>query len=129
MASASELGNRAHNGSLALFLGAGLCMLRMARSRGPDAALAAEPRIGYLHSLRTVMSVPWARRILLVTLIEGAFVFSSLAFIPAFLHERFGMSLARLPVEAVRAEAKIVFDRHRREALSEVPIAPPRSLG
>lgn len=77
----------------ALFLAAGLSLLWMARTRGPRPLLASEPDPGFVRNTRTVLSTPWAQRILLLTMIEGAFVFSSLAFIPAFLHDAFGLSL------------------------------------
>jgi YNFM family putative membrane transporter len=42
-----------------------------------------------------VLSVPWARTVLLVTFIEGAFAFSALSFIPSYLHSTFGIPMAR----------------------------------
>ncbi len=40
-----------------------------------------------------VLSVRWARIILTVVFFEGMVVFGTLAFVPSYLHERFGLSL------------------------------------
>jgi predicted MFS family arabinose efflux permease len=42
-----------------------------------------------------VLAVPWARIVLCVTLIEGAFAFSALSFIPSYLHGTFGLPISR----------------------------------
>lgn len=78
-----------------LFLGLGLRMLGMAVAR--RAAVGAE-RAGSAHTsfvegMRIVVSSRWARRILLLTMVEGAFVMGTMAFLPAFLHEGYGLSL------------------------------------
>lgn len=45
---------------------------------------------GYLDVLR----VPWARRVLATVFVEGMVMFGAIAFVPAFLHVRFGLSLS-----------------------------------
>jgi MFS transporter, YNFM family, putative membrane transport protein len=49
---------------------------------------------GHLRDLLTVLSVPWARWLLAVVLVEGAFAFGGLAFLPAFLVREFGLGLS-----------------------------------
>lgn len=77
-----------------LFLAAGLQLLRMsaARAIGTEAAHASA---GFLHKMGQVLRMRWARWILGLTLLEGAFGFSALAFVPAYLHGSFGLPLSR----------------------------------
>jgi MFS transporter, YNFM family, putative membrane transport protein len=46
-----------------------------------------------LRRVGAVLSIPWARKILALTFVEGIFAFGSLAFIPTYLYARFGMSM------------------------------------
>jgi predicted MFS family arabinose efflux permease len=55
---------------------------------GVPAALAA------LYGWRLVLGDGWSRRVLVGALAEGALMFGVLAFVPSWLHERTGMSLA-----------------------------------
>lgn len=48
---------------------------------------------GFVAQVRTVFGVSWARVVLLTVFLEGLLVFGSLAFAPAYLHNRFGLSL------------------------------------
>lgn len=81
-------------GLLALmFLAVGLLLLLMDRRQRSAAPTGPRPGSGFLRNLRLVLSVPWARTVLLAVAVEGAFAFSALAFIAAFLHERFGLSV------------------------------------
>lgn len=48
---------------------------------------------GHLRNLRNVAAVPWARWMLAIVLVEGAFAFGGLAFLPAFLVKEFGLGL------------------------------------
>ena len=59
-----------------------------------DKPAAGAGRVSFSSSLRGVMSVPWARLVLWVVLAEGALVFGALAYTPAYLIERFGVSPA-----------------------------------
>lgn len=56
----------------------------------------ARPRSGsgHLRDILQVLAVPWARWMLLVVLLEGAFAFSGLAFLPAYLGRTFGLGLS-----------------------------------
>ncbi|WP_321893282.1 MFS transporter [Paraburkholderia tropica] len=47
----------------------------------------------FFDNVRTVLALPWARLVLLITLIEGALVYSALAFIPTHLHSAFGLPM------------------------------------
>lgn len=48
----------------------------------------------FLGPLLQVLAAPWARVILCVACFEGAFVFGILAFVPAYLHEHYGLAVA-----------------------------------
>lgn len=63
--------------------------------RTPRAAPVVPPHghTGTFQQIAGVLRIPWARTVLLVAMIEGAFVFSSLAFIPSYLHQSFSLSL------------------------------------
>jgi predicted MFS family arabinose efflux permease len=49
---------------------------------------------GHLRNILDVVALPWARWMLGIVLVEGAFAFGGLAFLPAFLVHEFGMSLS-----------------------------------
>jgi YNFM family putative membrane transporter len=49
---------------------------------------------GHLRNIRSVVAVPWARWLLWIVLVEGAFAFGGLAFLPAFLVREFGLGLS-----------------------------------
>lgn len=49
--------------------------------------------VPFFRQVRAVLAIGWARKIAGYGLIEGAFVFSALVFVPTYLHERFGVSL------------------------------------
>ncbi len=75
----------------ALFLVSGWTLL--ARSRKLAASQPSAPhRIGHLTA--RVLSLPWPRRVLGITLLEGLFAFGALAFIPTYLQMRFGLEMA-----------------------------------
>ncbi len=48
---------------------------------------------GFLAQARRVLSVRWARVVLVTVFFEGMLVFGTLAFAPAYLHVRFDVSL------------------------------------
>ena len=48
---------------------------------------------GLIAQASTVLSVRWARVILVVVFFEGMVVFGTLAFVPSYMHEHFGLSL------------------------------------
>lgn len=66
---------------------------RMASGAGtPTAALS--PRAGLHRAIYAVLSDAWARRMLGFAFLEGMFVFGGLAFLPSYLHERFGLPMS-----------------------------------
>lgn len=54
----------------------------------------ASGAIRLLDPVREVWAQPWARIVLVVVCLEGAFVFGPLAFVPAYLHERHEIAVA-----------------------------------
>ena len=57
-------------------------------------AVAPQKTLGILKQATTVFATPWARIILLIVFIEGMLVFGTIAFIPSYLHDRFGITLS-----------------------------------
>ena len=82
---------------VATFVLVGSLLVReVLRSPHIDAAgTAGTPSVGFLHRFAAVGRVGWARLILLGVCLEGALVFGGLAFIPSFLHTRFGLTLTQ----------------------------------
>lgn len=77
-----------------MFLGVGLRLVLMQRQRSATTEpLRAVVTASFARNMMQVLSLPWARTVLLVTAIEGAFAFSTLAFVAAYVHERFLLSL------------------------------------
>ncbi|VTU27278.1 MFS transporter [Variovorax sp. PBL-E5] len=58
-----------------------------------EAVRAPSPH-GHVRDIVRVLSEPWARWMLLVVAAEGAFAFSGLAFLPAYLVREFGLALS-----------------------------------
>jgi YNFM family putative membrane transporter len=54
---------------------------------------AQTARASYLSQLQLVITRPWPLTILLVTMLEGCFTLSAFAFVPAYLHKAYGLSL------------------------------------
>lgn len=50
--------------------------------------------LGLLGQMATLLSVKWARVILIVVFLEGMLVFGGMAFIPMYLHERFELKMS-----------------------------------
>lgn len=63
------------------------------RHMAPPAAPGAG-RIAFTTRLRSVLHVPWARVVLAAVMAEGVFLLGPLAYLPAYLHQRHGLSLA-----------------------------------
>jgi predicted MFS family arabinose efflux permease len=94
---ADSLGWRSAFVLLALtFAAAGALMCLEVRADGRRAAQDAPsaPRVGFSAALRTVLRERWARRVLGFAFLEGAFVFGGLAFLPSYLHHRFGLPMS-----------------------------------
>jgi MFS transporter, YNFM family, putative membrane transport protein len=90
----------------ALFAGFGWRLLVTARRMAPEpraADRAAGGGTGMLRAYAAVLGSGWARFVLMVAFFEGALMFGALAFVPTWLHLRFGyaLSAAGLLVAAV----------------------------
>jgi predicted MFS family arabinose efflux permease len=51
-------------------------------------------RFAFAAQLRSVLAVPWARVVVLAVFAEGVFLLGPLAFLPSYLHQRFGLPLS-----------------------------------
>jgi predicted MFS family arabinose efflux permease len=69
-------------------------LLLAASLRGLHAGAAASKRLAFVSQLRAVVAVPWSRVILLSVAVEGIFLLGPMAYFPAFLHQRHGLSLS-----------------------------------
>jgi predicted MFS family arabinose efflux permease len=58
-------------------------------SRTPGAV-----KLAFVSQVRSVIAVPWSRVILVSVAIEGIFLLGPMAYLPAFLHEKHGVTLA-----------------------------------
>ncbi|EUC16518.1 MFS transporter [Paraburkholderia hospita] len=72
-----------------------LAGLLVSRENGQRAANSTSTGKGFGHRAVEVLSIPWARTILLVTFIEGALAFSTLSFIPSYLHTAFNIPMSK----------------------------------
>lgn len=73
-----------------VFCASGVMLLQRACAE-PNLAAAASG--GVLRAYQSVLQTTWAQVVLLVTAIEGALAMSALAFIPSYLHLRFGLAM------------------------------------
>lgn len=81
--------------ALALLFGAAAAfMLRELRSESGIAAPKATPRKTYIGMIGEVLHQPWARHVLMFSLVEGLLVFGGLAFLPAHLNRRFDLPMS-----------------------------------
>lgn len=82
----------------AVFLAAGVAALRMQRriagAARPVPPSPAAEAVSLLRGWHAVLSGGWSRRVLGMALLEGALMFGALAFVPTWLHEQAGLSLA-----------------------------------
>ncbi|HWI79618.1 MAG TPA: MFS transporter [Ramlibacter sp.] len=71
-------------------------ILLFLRVRGMPATMVdpGKPRATFIAQLLSVLRRPWVRIVLVQAAVEGAFLLGVLAFVPAYLHRRFGMSLS-----------------------------------
>ena len=60
----------------------------------PSHALAQPARRAWLASIGEVLRMGWARVVLVTVMAEGIFLLGPLAFLPAYLHQRFGLALS-----------------------------------
>jgi predicted MFS family arabinose efflux permease len=77
------------------FLIVGVLLAARLRSIPSAAPLQTRIRLGVLKQIAAVVAVPWARVVLAGAFVEGVFLLGPLAYLPAFLHGRFGVSLSR----------------------------------
>ncbi len=75
-----------------LFLAVGLRLCTDPTTRGERPQLPSAA--GHLRGALDVLSIPWARWILVLVAIEGAFAFAVMAFLPAFEHQEFGLGMS-----------------------------------
>jgi predicted MFS family arabinose efflux permease len=71
-----------------------VAVLVMMALRGQHARAPGGTKLAFVAQLKAVLSVPWARIILLSVAIEGVFLLGPMAYFPAYLHERHGLSLS-----------------------------------
>ena len=82
-----------------LFAASGIVMqFEIRRTRavapGPLRRSPAPAQAGFARRLREVVAERWAREVLAVSVVEGAIAYSAFAFVPSYLHQRFGLSMA-----------------------------------
>jgi predicted MFS family arabinose efflux permease len=75
------------------FVVVALLMLARIRSAPPPLPVAGRVRAGFVSQLRTVLQVPWARVVLASALAEGVFLLGPMSYLPAYLHQRFDLTL------------------------------------
>ncbi|MBU6504423.1 MAG: MFS transporter, partial [Betaproteobacteria bacterium] len=82
---------------------------------------------GVLSQARVVLGVSWARAILATVFVEGLVVFGTLAFVPSYLHGRFGLSLtlagALMAAFGIGGFSYTLFARQFVSGLGEVGLA------
>ena len=70
-------------------------MLLLVRLRSIPGHHAAQARRGnWLSPAREILRMKWPRVVLLAVLVEGVFLLGPLAYLPAYLHQRFGLALS-----------------------------------
>lgn len=88
---------------------------------------AETPRKGIVGQAVQVFTQPWARVILSIVFLEGMLVFGALAFVPSYLHERFGLSLtmagAAMAFFGIGGLTYILAAKHFVRRLGEVGLA------
>ncbi len=88
---------------------------------------ADTPRKGIIGQAAQVFAQPWARVILSIVFLEGMLVFGALAFVPSYLHERFGLSLtmagAAMAFFGIGGLTYILAAKHFVRRLGEVGLA------
>jgi len=72
------------------FIACGALLLRRAPPRHTQPASGGT----YGLALRNVLIAAWPRRVLLLTALEGAFIYGALGFMPLYLHQHFHLSVS-----------------------------------
>jgi predicted MFS family arabinose efflux permease len=73
-----------------------VAVLLLVRLRGIPAAppVRGTGRFAFATQLASVLAIPWARVVVAAVFAEGLLLLGPLAFLPSYLHQRFGLSLA-----------------------------------
>jgi predicted MFS family arabinose efflux permease len=72
---------------------AGLLLARL-RSIASVPPVRGKGRFAFAAQLASVLAVPWARVVIAAVFAEGVFLLGPIAFLPSYLHQRFGVSLS-----------------------------------
>ena len=98
------------------YLAVAVLMLARIRSAPRPALSTSTGGADFALQLRTVLQVPWSRVVLGSALAEGIFLLGPIAYLPAYLHQRFGLSLtvasALIALYAVGGLAYAMTARH-----------------
>ena len=91
----SSYGWRGAFGTLAVgYVAVGVLLLARLRRIPSAPPVRTVGRFGFARQLAAVFTVPWARVVLVSALAEGVFLIGPMAFLPAYLHQRFGLALS-----------------------------------
>lgn len=91
----SSYGWRGAFGTLAVgYVAIGALLLVRLRVIPSAPAVRTAGRFGFARQLAAVVAAPWARVVLAAALAEGVFLLGPMAFLPAYLHQRFGLALS-----------------------------------
>lgn len=73
-----------------------VALLLLVRLRSIPSAppVQATGRFAFATQLGSVLAVPWARVVVAAVFAEGVFLLGPLAFLPSYLHQRFGLALS-----------------------------------
>ncbi|TCG08678.1 arabinose ABC transporter permease [Paraburkholderia steynii] len=111
----------------AICLVAGILVMR--EDHGSDAGEAL-PRGRFATRAIEVLTLPWARTVLLVTFIEGSLAFSALSFIPSYLHSGFDVPMSRAGgVVALYGVGGLLYSRCARSLVNRLGEANLARLG
>jgi predicted MFS family arabinose efflux permease len=94
---ADTLGWRSVFVALALLFAITGVMMRIQLRGETEGARASRSAVAggdaYVAQVRSVLGVSWARQVLALAFLEGVFAYSAFAFVPSYLHERFGLAM------------------------------------
>jgi predicted MFS family arabinose efflux permease len=76
------------------YLTVAVLLLILLRSTPVPSVAQAPARLDFVAQLRSVLRVPWARVVLIAVMAEGIFLLGPMAYLPSYLHQRYGLSLS-----------------------------------
>jgi predicted MFS family arabinose efflux permease len=76
------------------YIGIGTLLLLRLRAIPAAPLVAPAGRFALVRQLAGVLAMPWARVVLAAALAEGLFLLGPMAFLPAYLHQRFGVAVS-----------------------------------